>query len=104
MAKYMKRPVVVEAVEVREALRCARGDWSAMSPWVKAAYVDGKILFLHNPPRVQIATLEGSMTGHVDDWIIQGIKGEIYPCKPDIFESTYERVMRPGEIGDEDGE
>lgn len=39
-----------------------------------------------------INTLEGKMTADVDDWIIKGVKGEFYPCKPDIFEMTYEKV------------
>lgn len=40
--------------------------------------------------RVCIKTLEGDMFGEVGDWLIQGIKGELYPCKPDIFDATYE--------------
>lgn len=39
-----------------------------------------------------IATLEGEMLANIGDWIIKGVKGEIYPCKPDIFEATYEPV------------
>lgn len=39
-----------------------------------------------------IPTLEGEMTAEKDDWIIRGVKGELYPCKPDIFEKTYEKV------------
>lgn len=42
--------------------------------------------------RVKIETLEGTMTAEPGDWIITGVKGEIYPCKPDIFEATYELV------------
>ena len=42
--------------------------------------------------KVIIHTLEGDMTADVGDWIITGVKGEQYPCKPDIFEQTYERV------------
>lgn len=41
---------------------------------------------------IGIYTLEGSMVAVVGDWIIRGIKGEFYPCKPDIFEATYEHV------------
>ncbi len=41
---------------------------------------------------VEIKTLEGTMRADVGDWIITGVKGEKYPCKPDIFEATYERV------------
>lgn len=40
----------------------------------------------------QIKTLEGVMTADKGDWIIKGVKGEFYPCKPDIFEATYEPV------------
>ena len=39
---------------------------------------------------ITIKTLEGSMRGDVGDWIIKGVKGEFYPCKPDIFEATYD--------------
>jgi hypothetical protein len=41
---------------------------------------------------MKIRTLEGEMTGSKDDWIIKGVKGEFYPCKPDIFEATYELI------------
>ena len=41
---------------------------------------------------IVIETLEGSMTGRVGDWLITGVSGEQYPCKPDIFEATYELV------------
>ncbi len=40
----------------------------------------------------QIATLEGVMVANIDDYIIKGVQGEVYPCKPDIFEATYERT------------
>ena len=40
--------------------------------------------------RIEIETLEGTMVGEVGDWLITGVKGEQYPCKPDIFEQTYE--------------
>jgi hypothetical protein len=40
--------------------------------------------------RLEITTLEGTMIANVGDWIIQGVKGECYPCKPDIFAATYE--------------
>lgn len=44
------------------------------------------------PTTMNIITLEGTMTAQPGDWIIQGVRGEFYPCKPDIFEQTYERV------------
>lgn len=42
--------------------------------------------------KITIETLEGDMTASINDWIIKGIKGEFYPCKPDIFEATYEAI------------
>lgn len=48
------------------------------------------------PERLEIETLEGTMTADVGDWIIKGVNGEFYPCKPDIFEKTYD-------LKDEDG-
>jgi hypothetical protein len=44
------------------------------------------------PPHVLIDTLEGRMRANEGDWIIKGVQGELYPCKPDIFEQTYEEV------------
>jgi hypothetical protein len=44
---------------------------------------------------VIISTLEGKMKAHAGDYIITGIKGERYPCKPDVFEATYEPVEEP---------
>ena len=45
---------------------------------------------------LKIQTLEGEMTANVGDWIITGVNGEVYPCKPDIFEATYEKVTDDG--------
>lgn len=49
-------------------------------------------------PTWVIRTLEGLMTAEVGDWIIKGVKGEFYPCKPDIFEATYDRVSEPTSV------
>jgi hypothetical protein len=59
MAKYRKKPVVIDAVR-------------------------------NEGPPFEIHTIEGTMTAQTGDWIITGFKGEHYPCKPDIFEATYE--------------
>jgi hypothetical protein len=48
-------------------------------------------------PVLKIQTLEGDMIASIGDYIIKGIKGEFYPCKPDIFEQTYEKV-EPGPV------
>ena len=90
MAKYMKKPVVIDAWPVRNLLKAASENWAALPVSVNDAYEDGEVIFADD--RVHITTLEGTMTGNSDDWIIRGVKGELYPCKPDIFEATYERV------------
>jgi len=77
--KYRKKPVVIEATQ-----------WFKMGdhPVVEA-------LLSHDPERVNYGWVQTLGGGHVvtpGDWIITGVKGEHYPCKPDIFEATYERV------------
>ena len=89
MAKYRKKPVVIEAMAVRELNHLAETDFWRLPKWMIEAYDRGEVLFLNHPSRIDIKTLEGTMTGNVDDWIICGVKGELYPCKPDVFEQTY---------------
>ena len=88
--KYRKKPVEIEAIRVREALTAAANDWNLLPNWLQDAYERGGIVFEHE--QISITTLEGTMIGSRDDWIIRGVKGELYPCKPDIFEATYDRV------------
>lgn len=88
MACYRKKPVVIEAYQFENKVgRDTRPDW------IMDAVKDGIIHFHHerlNPPYLTIQTLEGEMRASLGDWIIRGVKGELYPCKPDIFEATYE--------------
>jgi len=77
MAKFRKKPVVIEA-EQWTGGPPLRGMERSSSPAVHGYYV--------------VRTLEGEMIVRLGDWIITGIKGERYPCKPDIFEATYEPV------------
>lgn len=86
--KYRKKPVVIEAVQVNEALHKAEKNWKALPTWLSSAYEKGGIVFEHDG--ISITTLEGTMKGDRGDWIICGVKGELYPCKPDIFDATYE--------------
>lgn len=80
MAKYRKKPIVIEAVQWIGGLECEQQINDL-----------GKVTFLGIPPHeVSIETLEGMMKAHFKDWIIKGVKGELYPCKPDIFEATYD--------------
>jgi hypothetical protein len=79
--KYRKKPVEVEAIQFTGG---NRGSVQAFCPDA----VFGGITM----ERAIIPTLEGTMTAVEGDWIIRGIAGEFYPCKPDIFEQTYEPV------------
>ena len=86
MAKYRKKPVVIEAVEFKDEIHCFEElDKLEMDP----IRVDYK-----NPdkPVIKIETLEGIMIGQVGDFIIKGVNGEFYPCKPDIFKKTYDKI------------
>lgn len=56
---------------------------------------DGKVGTPATPEHLSIVTLEGTMQASIDDWIIRGVQGEFYPCKPDIFEQTYEPTNDP---------
>jgi hypothetical protein len=86
--KFRKKPVVIEAVIAGNAIDAAEKAWADMPKWLVDAYERGGIVFTHEA--VHIKTLEGTMEAGRDDWIIQGVKGELYPCKPDIFAATYE--------------
>lgn len=82
MPYFRKKPVVIEALK-----------WDGTLESV-ASFVDGtgNVSVSYETGELRISTLEGVMTAQVGDWIIRGIKGELYPCKPDIFEQTYELV------------
>lgn len=88
MTTYRKKPVEIEAVRIGDLLHAAAHDWKALPGWVADAYERGDIIFARGDIRVR--TLEGVMTGRPNDMLIQGVAGELYPCKPDIFAATYE--------------
>lgn len=90
--QYRKKPVVIEAIRVSEVCKYAIMSRAAehLPEWINNAYFSEKLFFQHD--YVIISTLEGEMRGNLEDWIIQGINGELYPCKPDIFDATYEQV------------
>jgi hypothetical protein len=79
MAKYRKKPVEVEAWQNSDDNGCP--EW-----------LDNVDVGRDHGGVILISTLEGVMRAEAGDWIIRGIKGECYPCKPDIFEATYEAV------------
>ena len=82
MAKYRKKPVVIEAIEYRGNVT----DLEPLGAWHKDITVEQPLIGYD----LTINTLEGAMVAQPGDWIIKGVKGELYPCKPDIFEATYE--------------
>lgn len=79
--QYRKKPVVIEAIQ-----------WTGNN-------LNEIVMFTekHNlqcgENELKIKTLEGNMIASLGDYIIKGVKGEFYPCKPDIFEQTYEEVL-----------
>lgn len=90
MPKFRKKPVVIEAVRV------PIGDYNAPSTFLlevaKIADWCGGRLTLKESGIIMIPTLEGDMIASQGDWVIRGVKGEFYPCKPDVFAATYEPV------------
>jgi len=88
--KYRKKPVVIEAMQTRELIRDATTNWMGLPPWFRSYYENGKVVIA--PDRLFIQTLEGEHTAQLDDIVICGVRGELYPCKPEIFAMTYEPV------------
>jgi hypothetical protein len=85
--KYRKKPVVIEAFQLKEDT----DETTVMPLWFVQEITDGRMLPCTDGS-VDVFTLEGKMTANIGDYIIRGVKGEIYPCKPDIFELTYDKV------------
>ena len=79
--RYVKKPVVIEAAQL------VSGNAGAIDKWMRAHGFTG---FEWASNSLKIRTLEGVMTAERNDFIIRGIKGEFYPCKPDIFAATYD--------------
>lgn len=86
--KYRKKPVIIEAFK-----------FDGMDDYLKivehyketnTTTFTAEETFMYKHPIMLINTLEGCMSANVGDFIIKGVKGEYYPCKPDIFEATYE--------------
>jgi len=86
--RFRKKPVVIEAFLLTRRFADVVVDWVGRENI--ANFNLGE--FAEDSCYVEIKTLEGTMTANEGDWIIKGIKGEFYPCKPDIFEATYEAV------------
>ena len=88
MAKYRKKPVVIDAV-LYSGYNGDRLVFDEVPEWFTKAIGDYSLVFDDSDKQLKVNTLEGEMIVSPGDYIIRGVKGEIYPCKPDIFEMTY---------------
>lgn len=81
--KYRKKPVVIDAIQ-----------WTGDNEPEIMKFTNGIAIADDNPSPdyLTIPTKEGNMKADLGDWIIKGVKGEFYPCKPDIFEATYDEA------------
>jgi hypothetical protein len=91
--RYRKKPVVIEAFQWQPADPMTA---AFLAGWLAAAGCDFRIDGYGDQCVVKIATLEGEMTASPGDFIIRGVQGEFYPCKPDIFAASYEEVPDGG--------
>lgn len=83
---YRKKPVVIEAVQLQNTKESFEEVYRFIGKNIDLTMAtDGTFL--------NIKTLEGTMAGRIGDFIIKGVNGEFYPCKPDIFKKTYEEVI-----------
>lgn len=88
--RYRKLPVVIEAMHF-ESDDCG----AAIASWCGGTNE-------RRPDQIQIETREGVMTADLGDYVIRGVQGEFYPCKPDIFEATYELAEQPATPSERD--
>lgn len=88
---YRKKPVEIEAFQWTKHGMTLAPEWLVARETVYGPRVDGKCW--REDEDLLIATLEGTMRANPGDWVIKGVKGEIYPCKPDIFAMTYEPTL-----------
>lgn len=84
MARFRKKPVEIDAV-------LWDGNMTTVEPLLAGSSCEAVEQDLGDPALL-IPTLEGTMRAEVGDWIIRGVKGELYPCKSDIFAATYDPV------------
>ena len=92
MATYRKKPVEIEAVQFN-GFDATSGQviLSERPEWLISEF-GNRVLFFGEKDTLTIKTLEGEHIASIGDYIIKGVKGELYPCKPDIFELTYDKV------------
>ena len=95
--KFRKKPVVIEAFQYDGDSKDRDGKYY-VPDWAVKAFKAGTMYYIiprakpSDTPELYIKTLEGNHHVSIGDYVIQGVNGELYPCKPDIFEKTYEEV------------
>jgi hypothetical protein len=100
--KYIKKPIIISAVKIEKEMEVPgwfheeimKGNIKEMKfpGWFREEIKKGNIRELPCTLEFSIKTLEGTMLAKEGDYVIKGIKGEVYPCKADIFEASYEEV------------
>lgn len=95
--RYRKKPVVIEARRFEANNEVGSPHMDALVEWMNSCSPQefsrllGKIAW-HDRTAIYIRTFEGIMTASCGDWIIRGVKGEFYPCTPDVFDASYEEI------------
>lgn len=89
--KYQKKPVIIEAFQYDGDLIARDGSY-CVPDWAQDAHKAG-VLFYKDTGDLYVETLECDMHVSVGDYVIKGVHGELYPCKPDSFTKTYEQVV-----------
>lgn len=90
MAKFRKRPVVIEAIECAEVKRNIYDAPTSLPQWIIDSYNEVKLVIF--PGGIMVRTTDGNTFASIGDWIIRDVGGELYTCKPNIFVETYDAV------------
>lgn len=93
---YRKKPVEVEAFQLSRDVDAIAPEWFTQAVIDEKVHIDRSLVDGHAVVYgCTVETLEGRMKARIGDYIICGVNGELYPCKPDIFQKTYEAVHEP---------
>lgn len=97
--KYRKKPVIIDAMQFGP-IGVLRRIADEIEHWARISFPPGHIKTVETDHGIvlEIDTLEGVMRAQVGDYIIRGVKGEFYPCKPEIFAATYESAPLPAGV------
>ncbi len=92
--KYIKNPIVIEAIQFTAEKINGKFPKDVIVNWINEGSNDDNLIAYHEDDGdyIYIHTLEGNMKARLGDYIIKGIAGEFYPCKPEIFKATYQMV------------